>query len=202
MLKNLVYNPNFIRKGNDIDKWVFISPNPNIAPKHFILENNCKKLNIEANGDKHIYACWQGNVNMEKGKWYKASVTIEYLDIENPELSIFAQVGSNFLVPKEKFGKSTLLEQVFQYTEDDYLNIFEVCLRATQKGSISFYNPIVCEIEKPNHRMARIATIRFGKVKEYITIEEQQKRIEIKLDEAGVVNPYLVVLPEFAVNLT
>ncbi|MEN6355499.1 MAG: carbon-nitrogen hydrolase family protein [Armatimonadota bacterium] len=188
--KNLVSNPTF---ACNADGWKFVTPRPELAPGHSIKPG---RLVLAANGDKHAFGCWQGKAALEVGKWYRASVRVRTKDIADPGLSVFAQVAQHFLLPSEPWADETLLEQTFQHSNGSDGSKIELFLRAADKGEIEWFDPHVENIEKPQPRMVRAATVRFGDNASPLTLSDQRERISTKLDMAGAINADIVCLPE------
>jgi len=192
MSENLVGNPSF---AGAPDGWTFVAPRDEIAPKHSVTDApEGRKLVISATGDKHAFGCWRGELALEEGAWYRATVKVRVKNIAEPTLSVFAQAADHFLVPREPWSDETVLEQVFKHTVGQR---FEVYLRFAESGEIEFSDPGVEKIEKPKTRVARVATVRFGEPAEKLTLETQRQRIAEKLDQAGALKPDIVCLTEF-----
>ncbi|MCE5323517.1 carbon-nitrogen hydrolase family protein [bacterium] len=193
--KTLVSNPTFTRNA---DGWRFVTPRPELAPGHSIKSG---RLILSAAGDKHSFGCWQGEAALEVGKWYKASVRVRMRDIVNPELSIFAQAAQHFLLPSEPWADETLLEQTFQHSNESDGNKFELYLQAADKGEVEWFDPRIEEIERPQQRIARVATVRFGDSALPLTLADQRERMSEKLDMAGAIKADIVCLPEFCLKV-
>lgn len=189
-MKNLVVNPKFAQNA---DGWEFVTPRPELAPGHSVKPG---RLALSATGDRHAFGCWQGEAALEVGNWYKASVRVYTRDIANPELSIFAQIAQHYLLPSEHRGDKKLLEQTFQHTNESDGNKFELYIRAADKGEIEWFDPYVEKIERPQPRVARVATVRFGESNSPLTLADQHERISAKLDMAGALKTDIVCLPE------
>ena len=192
---NLVVNPDF---SENAANWRFVTPRAELAPGHSLKP---ARLILSATGDRHAFGCWQGEAELETGQWYRASVRVRIKDIAHPSLSVFAQVAQHFLVPSEPWNEETLLEQVFQHSNESDGNRFEMYLRAAEKGKVEWFDPKVEKIEKPQPRMVRVATVRFGDCASPLTIADQRERIITKLNEAGAVKADIVCLPEIC-NVT
>jgi predicted amidohydrolase len=203
--KNLVVNASFADNGNargagSTPGWTFASPRPSLAPQHAVVGENARRLQIGGNGDKRAFGCWRGRAELEAGAWYHAEVRVRLRDIQNPHLSIFVQLAQHFLVPKHGWGKDTVLEQTFYHDPNTASydgDKFEFYLTASENGVAEFYAPRVVKIEKPEHRIARVATIRFSDKENALSLEGQRKRIANRLDMAGVLKPDIVALTEF-----
>ncbi|HZP83547.1 MAG TPA: carbon-nitrogen hydrolase family protein [Chthonomonadaceae bacterium] len=199
--ENLVLNPTFRGTGDAPEHWTFVTPRPELAPRHqFVPAENggAGRLLLAATGDRQAFGCWRGEANLQPGQWYRASVRVRIREIANPELSLFVQVAQHFLVPQGAWGEETLLQQEFQHDPPGDGNKFELYLRATATGSVEWLEPTVVAIPKPNHRKARVATIRFGAPESPLTVESHRERIATKLDQAGALRPDIVALPEFS----
>jgi predicted amidohydrolase len=192
---NLVVNPEFSKNATN---WRFVTPRPELGLGY---SSKQARLILSATGDKHAFGCWQGEAKLEVGLWYRASVRVRIKDIAHPGLSVFAQVAQHFLVPSEQWSEETLLEQVFQHSNESDGNKFELYLRATDRGKVEWFDPKVEKIEKPQSRMVRVATVRFGDCASPLTLADQCERIITKLDDAGAVKADIVCLPEIC-NVT
>lgn len=201
--KNLVVNPNFdadALAAGSTPGWTFAAPRDELAPQHAVVNENGTRLELRGNGDKRAFGCWRGRAELEPGAWYRAEVRVRLQNVETPHLSIFAQLAQHFLVPKNGWSEDTLLEQTFRHDPGSAGydgDKFEFYLTATENGSAQFYAPRVVEIEKPQHRMARVATIRFGNAEKPLSLQEQRERIARRLDMAGALRPDIVALTEF-----
>jgi predicted amidohydrolase len=195
--ENLVANPAFLGDKSPTG-WTFVSPRPYLALNSCVVENRTRRLALATNGDRYAISCWQSEAPLENGSWYRASVRVRMKDIENPHLSIFAQVAQHLLLPKGEWAEETVLEREFQYNEPRDGNKVEFYLRSAAKGSVEWFDPCVQKIAPPKHRMARVATVRFEEGNFTLTFAEQRKRIAEKLDMAGALKPDIVALPEFS----
>jgi predicted amidohydrolase len=197
--KNLVNNPKFLVGESQPDGWSFLSPRPEIAPEHNVnCENNkTVSLILKATGDSKIFGWWRGSVDLEVGKWYKASVRVKVKDIENPSLSILATVARHYLIPKQQDKDEILLEQIFKHGAEFDGNDVDLYLRSAEAGEVEWFAPCVVEVPEPEYRMARVATIRFGETTSLISAETQRQRITEKLDQAGALKPDIAAFPEF-----
>ena len=207
MDKNLVVNPELEGRGERPDGWVTWTPRPELSQVFRFKTDDPKRLVISSSGDKRAFACWRGEVKFEPGKWHRASVRVRLRGVANPSLSVFAQAGRHFLTPKTAWGEETTLEVVFPYTNDADGSAFDLYLRACESGEVDWFEPRVEAIEKPRHRIARVAAVRFGDpvmpdahrrapAAEPLTLEMQRERITRKLAEAGALKPDIVCLPE------
>jgi predicted amidohydrolase len=206
--KNLVIDPKFENNestpgvGSTPD-WTFIAPRAELAPRHAITSENSGngvRLQLQGDGDKRAFGCWRGRAELEAGAWYHAQVHVRLREIQNPHLSIFAQLARHFLLPKNGWGEETVLEQIFYHDPNSASydgDHFEFYLTASEKGSAEFFEPQVVKIEKPQHRIARVATIRFSDRENGLTLEMQRERISDRLDMAGALKPDIVALTEF-----
>jgi predicted amidohydrolase len=89
-----------------------------------------------------------------------------------------------------------LLEQTFQHSKESDGSKIELFLRAADKGKIEWFDPRVEEVEKPQPRVARVATVRFGESAPPLALADQRKRISAKLDMARAIKADIVCLPE------
>ena len=194
---NLVKNPAFHGEAAP-EGWSFVAPREEIAPEHAVAAgaDGRRRLVLAGTGDRRAFGSWQGEANLEVGSWYRASVRARVEGIQNPALSLFAQVGQHFLVPHGMDGGVILLQQTFRHAKESDGNRFECYLHATDHGRAEWYDPCVVRVPKPEHRMARVATVRFAPA-EGLTIAGQRERVARKLDQAGALRPDIVALPEF-----
>jgi predicted amidohydrolase len=208
--KNLVINPHFesdasAPKAGSTPGWTFAAPREELAPQHAITSDGRKCLQLRGTGDRRAFGCWRGRAELEPGAWYHAQIRVRVRDIQNPHLSIFAQLAQHFLVPRSGWslaasGADTILEQIFCHdpqTANYDGDKFEFYLTATENGMAEFYEPRVTKIEKPKHRIARVATIRFGNNENSLSLCAQRERIANRLDMAGALRPDIVALTEF-----
>lgn len=198
--KNLVLNSKFLGSGH-VKDWKIFSPFPILMPDYEWKKGKDEKaaLMLKSNGDNRIFCGWRGKVEMQSGKWYKASERVVLDNVANPDLSVLAMVGRHMLLPRVKWAKETVLEREFMKGSSPFeTNDFDLFIRSTINGKIEYSSPFVAEIEQPLQRMVRIATVRFGKTRQRITTQYQQKRIFQKLEEAGDIRPDVVVLTEFS----
>jgi len=197
---NLVANPEFQDGDSSAHGWCFVAPRDEIAPAHEIREmaDGTRRLVLRATGDRRTIGCWQGEAELETGKWYRASVRVALKGIVNPGLALFPQVAQRFLVPREPWSKQTEMEQVFCHDHAQRGSKVELYLLAAEQGEVEYFDPRVVEIPKPDHRMARVATVRFGASDGPLTVSGQRDRIADKLDFAGALRPDIVALPEFS----
>ena len=197
---NLVVNAEFRGGPQCVDDWRFVAPRDEIAPGKDVrsLADGSRRLVIKATGDRRAFGCWQGRAELEIGKWYRASVRVRVSQIRDPELAVFVQVARHFLIPLTGWGDEAVLEQTFQHTNAQEGNGVEFYLLATDRGEAEFFCPEVVEIPKPDHRIARVAAIRFGASDGPLSLAGQRERIAAKLDMAGALNPGIVALPEFS----
>lgn len=194
---NLVEKPDFLAQNGQAAGWSFASPRPELEPLHSVEKvGDGTRLAIKGNGVPHVFGCWQGNVNLQEGKWYYASVKALIKGIANPELSVFAQVGMHFLIPSGSWDGEILFEQKFKFHNPQDGSKMDLYLRFDKEGYVQWYEPFVEEITEPEKRMARLATVRFSRLTEEITVEQQRERIKKKLDEAGALKPDIVALTE------
>lgn len=216
MSQNLVKNPTF---SGTPDGWEFSAPREEIATGHSIKDGpDGRRLVLSATGDKHAFSSWVGEADMELGGWYRASVKVKTKDVANPVNSVFAQVGQHLLLPTEcPNGGTICLQREFPILTEFEGKRVQLFMRATETGEIEYFEPHVEKIARPKHRMARVATTRFGhppsldgvdmarvwntSFEDKLTLEGQRQRIAAKLDEAGKCNPDIVCLPEFSHTL-
>ena len=192
---NLVNNPGF---AGEPDGWSFVTPRAELAPGHSVKDTPAgRRLVLSATGDKHAFGCWRGEMTLEQGNWYRATVRVRTKAVEHPALSVFAQVASHFLVPADAWSEETVLEQTFHYKGDELSKYFEAHIRAAETGEIEYFDPCVVKIPRPEPRMVRVATVRFGDPTEPLTLEGQRARMGRKLDEAGGLNADIVCLTEW-----
>lgn len=192
--ENRVVNPRFAGAGDAPEGWEFVAPRPALALRQ---RRDGGALELEGTGDRRAFGCWRGQARMEPGNWYRASVEATVRRIEDPALSLFVQVAQHFLVPVARDGDTISFAQTFPYRSAGDGDRFELYLRAAQQGRVVWRAPSVVRVEKPRHRIARVATVRFGEPGEALTLESHRRRIAEKLDLAGALKPDLVVLPEF-----
>ena len=193
--KNLVVNPAFSGSAGVPDGWTFVTPRDELAPD-YRFDSAAKRLVLGATGDRHAFGCWRGKVALEVGKWYRAAIEVRSVDIENPRLSVFAQVAQHFLVPRGRWQEEVVLEQLFRHGNEGDGNHVEVYLRAADRGRVEFWEPRVVEVPEPRFRTARVASIRFGESGKPLTLAEQRGRIAVKLEEAGALKSDIAVLTE------
>jgi predicted amidohydrolase len=196
--RNLVTNAGFRVDNNGVMEWSYWSPRPEIALSHSVNCEGGRRLVLSATGDKRAFGCWKGTTQLEAGQRYRASVRARIEGIEHPELAIFAQVAQHYLLLANISGGELLLERSFQHNKSEDGNDIELYLRSTESGSVEWYDPQVVTVAKPERRMARVATARFGELAESITPEMQLRRIADKLDVAGRIGSDIVCLPEFS----
>lgn len=201
-MQNLVGNPSFTGDAGSPAGWTYSSPREVLSPGFAVIAGECqsKKLKLFAKGDRYAIGCWTGRVELEQGRWYRASVWASIQDIDNPDLSVYAKVAQHLLRPHAPWRKDTLLTVEFRH-DDSAGNggLFELYIRSTANGSIEWFDPQVIEIPAPSHRTTRIATIKFGKTEHAggISLEEQRERIATRLNEAGSQKPDLALMTEF-----
>jgi len=195
--QNLVHNPGFLTSGTLPDGWSFSSPSDGIAPDSALNRENGEVVSLvaRATGDRYAFGCWRGSANLTLGKWYVASVRARVRNVTDPALSILATVAKHFLVPKQQDGDGILLEQVFKHGADSDGNNIELFLRASETGQVEWFDPCVMEISEPQFRKTRVATVRFGDACS-LSLQQQRSRVIEKLDQAGALNPDIVVLTE------
>jgi len=51
-------------------------------------------------------------VKIEAHKWYRASVKVRLINVDDPTLSVFAQVARHYLVPAGPWAEVTVLQQL------------------------------------------------------------------------------------------
>ena len=194
---NLVDNPVFSVDGACPIGWSFSSPRPEIAPHHELKRDNGKvvSLVLRGVGNAHAFGCWRGSAKLTLGKWYLASVRARVNRVTYPALSILASVAKHFLVLKKQDRKEILLDQIFKHGTESDGNDVELYLRTCETGQVEWFDPCVVEIPEPRHRMARVATVRFGDAAS-LTLEQQRLRIIEKADQAGALKPDIVAFPE------
>ncbi len=200
-MDNLVKNPVFLGEKDNVYGWVFCSPRPELSPGYSIVDSDgIRRLGIVSRGDRYAFGCWKGTACLKQGEWYRASVRVRLSDISDPDVSVAAHFAGHFLVTTGRWQKDNILEQVFRYEDTDEKGNIELYLRCAAKGSVEWSDPVVERIEKPKHRMARIATIRFGEPGHGVIpdMDHQAERIRMKLELAGAIRPDLVLLPEFS----
>ena len=117
--------------------------------------------------------------------------------IASPRLSVLVQVGQHYLVPTGRSGAWVRLSQRFRHDGSEPGQLFEMCLRSTASGSVSFRRPRLTRVSPSKGRKIRVATARFDEV-EPITLQQQRQRITDILDQAGGHKPDIVVLPEYS----
>lgn len=181
---------NLIKNAN----WQFKTPLKQLA-----LSGSKKKdrLFIQASGSKKNVSWWRTKINkLENGKWYKASVKAKIENLENTDLSIFAVAAKHLLKIKEKKNNILTLDVEFIHDSKDGCD-FDLFLRSADKGCVEYFEPIVYQINKPKHRIVRIATIRFDFDHKLNELSDQLKRIKEYLDHAGMLKPDIVLLTEF-----
>jgi len=182
------------------DAWTFGAPRPELAPRHEQRRDGDgpARLVLSGNGDRRAFGWWRADLELESGRWYEGSVLARVEQIENPNLSVFAQAAGHFLLPQQPWSAEPVrMSQRFRLGEHDLERRFELFFRASDRGSIEWSDPRLVAIDPPKHRCARVATIRFGPPRDTLTLESHRRRITEKLDQAGVLRPDIVVLPEF-----
>jgi len=198
MKTNLVLNPSFAGSGTYPDAWSVESPRPGLAPKFSVARSGRASALVQtATGDPYIFGCWKTSVQLEKGNWYRGSIRARVRNLAQPHLSLLAHVAGHVLVPVETRKNEIRFQVEFRagtpYDTDD----MELYLRATKSGWVEWFDPRVEEIAEPKHRVARVATTRFGELPAPISLDAQRRRIAALLDEAGAVRPDIAVLTEF-----
>lgn len=198
--RNLVVNSALAGQGNRVSGWKFVTPRADLKLGYGIRGKaaNGRRLVLMAAGDQHAFGCWQGEARLRVGKWYRASVRVSLQGIAHPELSVFAQVAQHFLVPKTPWANETVLEQVFQHSRVEDGNHVELYLRATRTGEAEWSQASVIQIPRPEQRICRVATTRFGNSDAPLTLATQRQRIAARLDQAGALQPDVAVLTEFS----
>lgn len=171
--------------------------------KYTIKKNNqIAGLGIKSCGDINAVSCWHKPVKMQLDQWYKVTVKIKTIDIENSEISVLAQICSHYLKTVSRTNDYLLLETNFlfdrQYSNSFCDNSFTLFLRSCQAGSVEFYEPEIEMIDKPKQRTCRIATIKMALLDKPVSISRQQQRIKERIDEAAKVKPDLILLTEFS----
>ncbi len=201
--RNLVRNFKLEFQDSVVNGWTFVAPRPELKPNYSVksLGENENILMISSNGDKYAFGCWEGEVDLEVGKWYRASVSVNIKDIADPENSILASVAEHLLLPQSTCSLNPKVElvQVFKHQKACDGNKFELYLRSTEKGCVEWSHPCVIEIPTPVHRNVKVATARFGNTitEKALLAEMQRQRISEKLEQAGALNADVVLLPEF-----
>ena len=197
---NLVENPTLRGSGGAPRAWSVLSPRPALRPGSAVEERagGSRALVLSATGDERIFGSWTGRARLRVGQWYVASVLARHQDIDSPRLSILALVAGHLLLPVRERPHECLLAEVFQHRDAADGERVELYLRATRSGRVTFEEPRVLEVEEPAWRMARVATVRFGKSPPDLSVPGQRARIASKLATAGALKPDLVLLPEFS----
>lgn len=201
-MQNHIYNPSFTGDIGLPDGWTFSSPRDVLRPGFSVITGECqgRRLKLFSKGDRYAIGCWTGRVELEKGRWYRASVRVSFKNIDNPDLSVYALVAQHLLRPRTAWREETLLEVEFRHDDSEKNgDLIALYIRSTENGSIEWYDPQVIEIPVPKHQTARIASIKFGKVdlSGGITLAEQRERIKVWLNEVGSLKPDLVIMTEF-----
>jgi hypothetical protein len=121
--ENLVLNPTFRGTGDAPEHWTFVTPRPELAPRHqFVPAENggAGRLLLAATGDRQAFGCWRGEANLQPGQWYRASVRVRIREIAHPELSLFVQIAQHFLVPQMRHClDNSLLDKLAQSLSGD-----------------------------------------------------------------------------------
>ena len=198
--ENLVLNAELTGSGQMPEGWTFGSPRKSLEPRHAVerLPHGETRLVLESTGCRYAFGCWRGSAKLQVGNWYRATVRAQAENIERPALSVFAQVAKHFLVPRDSVDQPMVLERVFRHGEPSDGNAVELYLKATESGRVVWSKPCVTRIPEPAFRTARVATIRLGKPRNQLTMEQQRSRIAEKLDQAGRLSPDIVALTEVA----
>ena len=199
--KNLVTNPDFAGEGQAPDEWSYVSPRDELALGHSVAADADGKcvLVLEATDDIRAFGCWRGTVKIEPHKWYRASVNVRLIDVEDPTLSVFAQAARHYLVPRVPWGEQTTLEQLIRSDRDHAYqgDHFEIYLRAATRGRIEISAPSVVEVPEPEFRTARVASVRFDHEVNNLTLEQQRNRLAEQLELAAQIKPDIVATTEF-----
>ena len=181
------------------DDWEFATPRGALSPVHARGAAD-DQLVIQGNGDPHAIGCWRTPVDLDDGRWYRASVALATTDIDQPELSTFAQIGGHFLTPEpgnDHTLSCTFLHRAKEAADANEADSFELYLRATPTGTVTWSRPRVVPVLAPEARPARVATVRFGSPLRPLTMAAQRERISAKLDQAGAQRPDIVAMTEF-----
>jgi len=206
MEENLVPNAGFagaVSEVGAIDAWTVWSPRENLRPSFSVGTGTEEEriLTLRATGDARAFGGWRTEVPLEAGSWYQASAEARVEGIASPRLSVLVQVGLHYLVPRERSGPWVRLSQRFRHDNGPDApgppHLFELCLRSTATGSVSFRRPRLTRISPPKVRKVRVATARFGESGP-VTLEQQRGRIADILDQAGGHKPDVVILPEYS----
>lgn len=202
MKNNLVINPSFEINDEVTTGWETAEPTDlqrQIYKRVATDQRVC--LAIYSSKDRRSFGFWRGQTLIKEGRWYKAGVKARIKNIENPHLSLYAQVGFHFLkiksIEKVSPDESEIsFEQVFKYDNVGDGSTFDLFLRCAPEGQVLWYDPEVIEIPEPDFSFARVATIRFGKESKPISLGQQLINIEEKLDYAGKLSPDVILLTE------
>ena len=199
--KNLVTNPKFSGAGKAPDGWSYVSARPELALGHEVRTDAADNtvLVLEATDDNRAFGCWRGAVKIEAHKWYRASVKVRLINVDDPTLSVFAQAARHYLVPAGPWAEVTVLQQLICSDRDhEYQgNFFEIYLRAATRGCVEISEPSFIEVPEPDFRMARVAAVRFDHEVNNLTLEQQRARLAEQLELAGGIKPDIVATTEF-----
>ncbi len=172
-----------------------MSPRPELGLKSG-RENG--KFIIKSNGNINALGWWRGRITeLEKGCWYKAAVKAKIKDIAHPSLSVFAAASKHLLTITERNGNMLKLQVEFVHENDDNGLDFDLFLRSADKGAVEYFDPEIYKIDKPKHRIAKVATVRFNEDLKLDELVDQRKRIEDYLEQAGALKPDVILLTEF-----
>ena len=198
---NLIVNPEFSGTGAAPESWSFHTPRPELGLEHAVIKraDGRRALRLGATRDTRAFACWRGRAPVTPGTWYRASVRVRLVNIDDPTLSVFAHFARHYLIPTGPWQEETVLHQLVRSDRDHAFqgDRFEIYLRACRNGHIEISDPQVVAIEPPTFRVPRVATVRFGSHSGPLTLVAQRARLKTHLDLAGALGSDIVATTEF-----
>jgi predicted amidohydrolase len=206
-----VQKPDIV-SNNDLKNWNFKSQREEIEPKHFIDENiifeNSPTLALAGDGKFFSNGQWFKDVDVEPGRYYYFSVYYKEKNVEEPNRCILVKIdwldGDGNRVTWPEYPRKVrdtdkddwnLIEQTYLVPDKTVKARIVLVFRWDADGKVNFGGITSREVQKPEPRIVRIATVHY-RPRNGKTRQDNLDQFVPFIQEAASENADIVCLPE------